>query len=551
MAKAVGAVQNERQQVSDFQARINSMVPGGVRFETKDGASWTSGEMKNLLEVVESMSPGDRQALSGLNFVRTGQIDTAAGGDAAVAKHFGKELGDVAGQSAMASAKMGETESKGFMAQVKNFVLHSADVLEGIPVLRFISKGLKAMFGQEAPERAIVLGNSGSLVSKNVWAHEIGHQVQMVNRGWNPEKIAEFAKLSGWTENYGDGKAVAADGVDNRTGEKLLFDEQVLKAGRTDNFVSKYAMTNPTEDFAESYQAFLSDPKKLMQVAPEKFLYINAQSQRYGASEIKGFAQQTGQDLEAVATDLMLNSGLKQATLTAILGANGLSVDKGALASEAASQLASGDPLSQAWAKIALDAKDPGAASRLIANPEEALGGLWGKLGADEQALFKDAAFMQARISELQGGMASFRSSAGATQNEAHRRAVGDLVNGLLKDPGFAQGLGANPGQALEASGLKARLAPEVAEAFASNPEAASKLTDELMRLMARAGAEERVRFEQNLDRALVQLGPEHFSAFAMALNNKEKPGLAASMLRQVLETGNAVYQGGGDPPAC
>ncbi|HEY9898550.1 MAG TPA: hypothetical protein V6D00_05155 [Pantanalinema sp.] len=549
MAKAVGAVQGERQQVSDFQARINSMVPGGVRFETKDGASWTSGEMRNLLEVVEGMSPGDRQALSGLNFVRTGQLDTAAGGDAAVSKHFGKELGDVAGQSAMASAQTGTSESTGFMAQVRNFALHSAEVLEGIPVLRFIGKSLKAMFGQEAPERAIVLGNSGSLVSKNVWAHEIGHQVQMVNRGWNPEKIAEFGKLSGWTENYADGKAYAADGVDNRTGEKLLFDEQVLKAARSDNFVSKYAMTSPTEDFAESYQAFLSDPKKLMQVAPEKFLYINAQSQRYGASEVKGFAQQAGQDLEAVATELMLNSGLKQQTLDAILGVNGLSADKGALVSEAASQLASGDALSQAWAKIAVEAKDPASASRLLSNPEAALGDIWGKLDADEQALFKDGAFMQARVAELQGGTASFRSSADATQTEAHRRAIGDLVGGLLKDPAFGQALGANPAQALQASGLGARLAPEVAEAFATNPEAARKLTEELSRLMANAGAEERTRFAQNLDRALVQLGPEHFSAFAMALNNKAKPDLAASMLRQVLETGNAVYQGGGDPP--
>lgn len=551
MAKAVGAVQNERQQVSDFQARINSMVPGGVRFETKDGAQWTSGEMKNLLEVVETMSPNDRQALSGLNFVRTGQVETAEGGDAAVAKHFGKELGEVAGESAMASAKMGDSEPKGFMAQVKNFVLHSADVLEGIPILRFIGKGLKSLFGQDAPERAIVLGNSGSLVSKNVWAHEIGHQVQMVNRGWNPEKIAEFGKLSNWTETYGDGKSFAADGVDNRSGEKLLFDEQVLKAGRTDNFVSKYAMTNPAEDFAESYQAFLNDPKKLMQVAPEKFLYINAQSQRYGASEVKGFAQQTGQDLAAVSTELMLNSGLKQETLNALLGVNGLSVDKAALVSEAASQLSTGDALSQAWAKIAVDAKDPASASRLLSNPEAALGAVWGKLSADEQALFKDGSFMQARVSELQGGTASFRSSADATQTEAHRRAIGDLVGGLLNDAGFAQSLGANPAQALQASGLGERLSPEVAEAFAANPEAASKLTDELSRLMANAGSGERARFAQNLDRALVQLGPEHFSAFAMALNNKEKPGLAASMLRQVLETGNAVYQGGGDPPAC
>lgn len=549
MAKAVGAVQNERQQVSDYQARINSMVPGGVRFETKDGAQWTSGEMKNLLEVVDAMSPGDRQALSGLNFVRTGKIDMAEGGDAAVGKHFGKEMGNVVGESAMGSARMGGSEPKGILGQMKSFVLHSADVLEGIPILRFIGKGLKSLFGQEAPERAIVLGNSGSLVSKNIWAHEIGHQVQMVNRGWNPEKIAEFGKLSNWTENYGDGKSVAADGVDNRSGDRMLFDEQVLKAGRTDNFVSKYAMTNPTEDFAESYQAFLNDPKKLMQVAPEKFLYINAQSQRYGASEVKGFAQQTGQDLEAVSTELMLNSGLKQATLNALLTVNGLSADKGALVAEAASQLASGDALSQAWAKIAVEAKDPAAAQRLVSNPEAALGEVWGKLSGDEQALFKDAGFMQARVEELQGGLASYRSSADAASNEIFRTGTAQLMDGLMSNAAFRQALTRDPAKALQEAGLSDRLPAEVVAAFGQNPGAVGQLVAAVEEQLANADAPSREKFGANLAKALPLLGPEHFSAFAMALNNKQDEGRAGKLIRQMLDTGTVVYQGGGEPP--
>lgn len=536
LAEKVGAVQNEQKQVAELQARITSLVPGGVKFETTDGASWSSTELKNLQEVVEGMSPSDRQALSGMNFVRAGKVDLAEGADASANKHLGEGFAD---EGAAAVAKT-QGESKGIMGRLGEFARHSAEVLEGIPVLRYIGRALKSLFGQQAPERAIVFGNSGSLISKQIWAHEIGHQVQMVNRGWNPEKIAEFAKLSGWTETYG-GKQYGADGVDNRTGGRLLFDEQVLKSARTDNFVSKYAMTNPTEDFAESYQAFLSDPKKLMELAPEKFLFINAQSQKYSASEVKGYAQQVGQDLDAVATELTLKSGLKQETLNAVLMVNGVSPDKGALISEAASNLSSGDALSQAWAKIATDAKDPQAAARLVSDPAGALGEVWGKLSREEQALVSDPKFLQARVDELQAGFASYRSSADAAQTELYRKGISSLMDRLMNDPASRQ----SAAQALQGLTLPA----EVVEAFTSNPGAFAKLGAELGALLANASAEEKQRYGQNLKKALPQLGPEHFSALAMALNNKQDEALAAKMIRQGLETGSVVYQGGGDPP--
>lgn len=540
LAEKVGAVQNEQKQVSELQARITSLVPGGVKFETTDGASWSSTELKNLMEVVEGMSPSDRQAISGMNFVRAGKVDMAEGGEASVNKQMGEGL---ASEGAAAVAKT-QGETKGVMGRLGEFVRHSAEMLEGIPVLRYIGRALKSLFGQQAPERAIVFGNSGSLISKQIWAHEIGHQVQMVNRGWNPEKIAEFAKLSGWTETYG-GKQFGADGVDNRTGGRLLFDDQVLKAARNDNFVSKYAMTNPTEDFAESYQAFLTDPRKLMEVAPEKFLFINAQSQKYSASEVKGYAQQAGQDLDAVATELALKSGLKQETLNAVLMVNGVSPDKGALVSEAASNLASGDALSQAWAKIATDAKDPQSAARLLADPAAALGEVWSKLSSEEQALVADRKFLSARVDELQAGFASYRSSADAAQNELYRKGISTLMDRLMNDPAYRQTLAQSPAQALQGLNLPA----EVVDAFTRNPGAVAKLTAEIGALMDSASAEDKKRYEQNLRKALPQLGPEHFSALAMALNNKQDEALAAKMIRQGLETGSVVYQGGGDPP--
>lgn len=541
LAEKVGAVQNEQKQVAEIQARITSLVPGGVKFEATDGASWSSTELKNLQEVVEGMSPSDRQALSGMNFVRAGQVDMAEGGEASANKHLGEGF---ASEGAAAVAKT-QGESKGVMGRLGEFARHSAEVLEGIPILRYIGRALKSLFGQQAPERAIVFGNSGSLISKQIWAHEIGHQVQMVNRGWNPEKIAEFGKLSGWTENYGNGKQYAADGVDNRTGGRMLFDEQVLKAARNDNFVSKYAMTNPTEDFAESYQAFLSDPKKLMEAAPEKFLFINAQSQKYNASEVKGFAQQTGQDLDAVTTELMLKSGLKQETLNAILTVNGVAADKGALISEAASSLSSGDALSQAWAKIATDAKDPQAAARLLSDPAGSLGEVWSKLSPEEQALVADKKFLQARVDELQAGFASYRSSADAAQNELYRKGISTLMDRLMTDPTYRQTLSQSPAQAL--SGLS--LPAEVVEAFTQNPGAVAKLGTEIGALMDNASADERKRYEQNLKKALPNLGPEHFSALAMALNNQQDVALAGKMVRQAIETGSVIYQGGGDPP--
>lgn len=546
LAQAVGTIQNERKLVAEYQQRIESLVPGGVTLETHDGAHWASHELKNLAEVIEAMSPTDRQALSGMTFVRAGKIDLADGGSEAIAKQFGSPMGEVAQEGAGAVAQMGPAQEKGgFVNKVKDFVLQSAEVMSGIPILRFFGKALKELFGQKAPERAIVFGNAGTLISKDIFAHEIGHQIQMANRGWNPEKIAEFGKLSGWTETYGD-KEYRADGVDNRSGERMLFNEQ-LHAKRTDNFVTKYAMTNPTEDFAESYRVFTTEPQKLMELAPDKFLYLNSQSQRYSAAEIKGFAQRAGQDLDAVATELALNSGLKQETLTSIFTVNEIAPDRASLVSEAASQLSGGDPLGRAWARIASEGREPASAKRFLEDPAAAFGDLWAQLSPEEQEILSDRTFMQARLDELHAGFASARSLTDSTQVELHRHAIAGLMDKLLNDPGFQQGLVQDPASTLAQAGLDT-LPSEVQEAFSRNPRATETLVRELGEMIRTADSAQRKRYVENLDAAIPRLSPEHFSALAMVLNNADE-ARAAKVFRQTLETGSVIYQGGGDPP--
>lgn len=548
LAKTVGAVQNEQKQVTDYQARINALIPGGVQFDTQKDGTWSSQDLKSLLEVVEAMSLTDRQVLSGIHVVRAGKVDLGKGGEASIGERMGSGIGEAAQTSALGSAVIDGPVDTG-NSKLKDFVLHSAAVMQGIPVLRYFGNALKHLFGQTAPERAIVLGNSGSVIPKEVWVQEIGHQVQMVNRGWNPEKIAEFAKLSDWTEHDGNGQVYAADGVDHQTGMRMNFAPGVLQAGRQDNFVSKYAGSSPVEDFAESYKAFILDPKTLMQTAPDKFLYLNAQSQKYSPSEVRAFAQQTGQDLGAVATELVVHSTLTQQTLDALLSVNGVSADAGALRSDAAAHLSSGDPLSQAWAKIATDAQNPSTAQALIQDPATALGDLWSKLSPSEQAILKDPTFMQAQVGDLQKGYASTKSSADQTELVVQRQATSQFMDKLLNDASFQQALAANPASALKDAGLFDTLPSDVVAAFSQHPAAVGQLITTITQNYDAASAEDRARYDQNLKKALPLLGTEHFSAFASSLNNPKDPAAAAKQLMKAMESGSLVIQDAGGPP--
>jgi hypothetical protein len=548
LAKSVGAVQNEQKSIGDLQAKIQSLVPGGVQFDTEGGGHWSSQDLKGLADVLEAMSPTDRQTLSGIHVVRAGNVDLGKGGESAIDSTLGKDISSAAQTTALGAARINsDPQQYGMSAKFKDWVVHSVSWMDDIPVLNLFSKAVKAMFGQQAPERAIVLGNSGTMIPKEVWAQEIGHQVQMANRGWNPEAIAEFGKLSNWTETF-NGQTMAADGIDHRTGTDLNFAPGVVKAGRTDNMVSKYAATSPVEDFAETYKTFTLDPQKLMQLAPDKFLYLNARSQRYNAAEVKGFAQQTGTDLPSIATELVLHSGLKQDTLNAIMTVNGVASDKSAIRSDAAGSLRGGDALSQIWAKVTSDAQDPAAAQKLINDPASALGDLWNKLSSEEQAILKDPTFMKSQVASLREGFAGTKSSADATGLEVHRKAAGSFMAKLLDDQGFQQALATDPAKALQA-GFAHSLPSDVVAAISGNPAAVKQLVTMVQGTYDGASAADKQRFQQNLAKALPNMSPEHFSAFAASLNNPQDPSTAAKQLQKAMETGSLVVQDAGGPP--
>lgn len=164
--------------------------------------------------------------------------------------------------------------------------------------------------------------HSGTQVSRaeEILVHEMGHHFQL---GLKNEQyyIAEFAKLSNWRETADQGRADgyiqgAYGGEDLIDVYNVLASDGKLDAGhyraelepaaRSQKFVSAYAATDPMEDFAESYKAFVLDPGGLMQASPAKFFFINAlpsiqarktgsgarESTHYQPSEVERFARE-------------------------------------------------------------------------------------------------------------------------------------------------------------------------------------------------------------------------------------------------------------------
>ena len=140
-------------------------------------------------------------------------------------------------------------------------------------------------FNMFMEELMTAVNNKGGTLSENVLAHEIGHSMQLSGSDFDTKLVGEFAKLSNWENADGtlaDGHTMGQFALEDRfdalknvvsDGKK---DAGLYLHGRNDNFASKYAKTDPTDDFAESYRLFIFDPAHLMSVSPEKFLYINA-----------------------------------------------------------------------------------------------------------------------------------------------------------------------------------------------------------------------------------------------------------------------------------
>jgi len=156
--------------------------------------------------------------------------------------------------------------------------------------------------------------------AEEVLIHEMGHffQLGLKNESYY---ISEFGKLSNWRETadgsradgYINGVYAGEDLMDmyNVMASKGALDQGHYRAElsaeeRSQKFVSNYAATDPMEDFAESYKAYILNPASLMQASPAKFFFINAlpaiqarkmgsgarEASHYSPPEIEGFARQ-------------------------------------------------------------------------------------------------------------------------------------------------------------------------------------------------------------------------------------------------------------------
>ena len=143
------------------------------------------------------------------------------------------------------------------------------------------------------------------------FAHELGH-VAMADGRYSPDRIREFAKLSGFHDEMGN----LPIGLDP-TGKPEAFNHEFKP--HVDNLISEYAGTSPQEDYAESYRTYIDDSLALVRTAPEKFLFINAESGKYDAAKTHVLMKAAGRDPMKVATDLVADSGLSQVALEVIL----------------------------------------------------------------------------------------------------------------------------------------------------------------------------------------------------------------------------------------
>ncbi len=160
------------------------------------------------------------------------------------------------------------------------------------------------------------------------FAHEMGHVAQGSGR-YSPNRIREFAKLSQFQET--DSGFALFSGI-NWRGHSVDFAGGV-KPGRNDNFVSEYAKASPFEDYAESYRSYYDDPVTLLKKAPDKFLYLNADSGKYSATEVAKLLGKAGLDGQKIATDMVRDGWQTGDALERVLGASGLKADPAALTS--------------------------------------------------------------------------------------------------------------------------------------------------------------------------------------------------------------------------
>jgi hypothetical protein len=534
----------ERQVIENLKSEINKLVPGGVKLE-EDGGKWKVPELVSLYQTINLLPAADRMSLADTTFRRAGQVSSNSEGYAeATTEQFGAAIGAAAvgGTSSVESGKAKPTEApKGFMGKL---ITHFEEYKEKIKSWLGI-KSTPDHVESNNPEHVITLTNAGALVSDKVFAHEIGHQLQMTDGRWDADKIKEFAKLSGWTETYADGKTSAADGVDNESGREMLFDDRV-KPTNENNFVSKYAKTSPTEDFAESYASFVMDPATLMERAPEKFLLINANSRHYSSEQVQSYAKEKGVDLQAVMTKLVLDSGLKPDSLDKIAQVNQVSADKAAILKDSQAE-APKDALGEVAKRIteATLKGEQGFVQGMLTNPEATLGEAWGKLSSEEQAMLKDPTLVQKMIGNVQLGRAGAATLTGQVDMAIVRDGFRQLMLNMVNSPDFRTALASDPQGTLKNAGIWDKLPDEMRTPLVlpNNREALKAMLSKMDGAKYAEGA------DQNLAKFIDKLTPESFTAFAQQLGDKEFPQRGAENIASIMTTGMAVNEQQGVPP--
>jgi hypothetical protein len=374
----------------------------------------------------------------------------------------------------------------------------------------------------ESHNREVVIGDAQATRMKEVLIHEIGHQVEF-GKDLDLGLMNEWNKLSGWTGKDGGAIGVRPDG-------RLEGFDPTVRPGRTDNFVYDnftedldpkavaeaaaaigdpelkaeflrtvevkknlqsaikeifgveargYSMTNPKEDFAESYRAYYNDVELLVRKAPDKFLFMNAQSRRYSPEDVKALFERAGKDPQAVATGLA-TTGLNQDTLGRIYKLNGLQADGRTLAAEAAKALAdAGEAVPafrKAWMtlqqKVTDKQPDLAFVGTFVNDPAKAFGALWNEFSDAEKAQFADMAARQGIINDMKAGQMSFMSGANQGLQAMEVQAIQGFFGNLVQDKAFRGALQSDAAAAL----AKHDTLPAALKAAAASPETAQAL---------------------------------------------------------------------------
>lgn len=463
-------------------AKAKGLVPGeGVSFEPAE--AFRVSDAAIAFQVLNDLSRADRARLEGVVFNR---VPSAILSQA----HKGRE--------ADGAAVMEVEGGKGLFGKLG---YRLAGMFEQWALTAPLGLMLKAWFPHALAEyrnRSIDIGDAQATRMRETLAHEIGHQVQF-GKEMDLEGINEWAKLSGWKSASGAGSVIV-----DENGVLRGFDKDV-RPTRTNNFVYEnftedltpaaaravladindpelkrefeqtlkvkqnlrgaikeifgvealgYSMTDPLEDFAESFRAFYQDPELLVKKAPDKFLFINAQSRAFAPDQVKDLFARSKKDPKAIATTLA-GTGIAQETVDRVFKANGITADVKALAAAAGKEMSKGTGNIPAFRQVYMTVqqkaseKDLAFISAFTQDPAKALGPIWDKLSPAERGQFADQGKRVELVQKMQRGQMSYVSAATQGYKEIEVAAIQQFGRKLMDDPDFRKALQSNPRQAL------------------------------------------------------------------------------------------------------